>query len=552
MAATVGSLRVDLGLNSADFQAGMGKAEAAMSNFGRSAAAVGKATEAVGATSARVMARQVNLAFQLQDVGVSLAGGMNPLMVAAQQGSQILGIYGMGQGGLGAALRDLGSMATGLASKLWPVAAVLGVASAGIAAMTGEINKSAGATVGFGDVALATWQLFAEGVYGIVQPAIEAIGGWFSGLWGMIAPAIATAVNGIIGGFVGAFEAIKATWAQLPAALADLIYQAAESTVNGVISMIREVQVSINRFISEINTGLASVGSSVRVGGKMDLLGYADLGNPFAGAAASTGAAASSAFAGAQQDYLGGWASAVGERARANIAAAKTETEGLGGAARAANDNFKSLGDTALEVADTWTGDMKSAWSGLFSELKNGLLQGKDLWETFSKAAMGALDKITSKALDMAMNGIFDMLFGGFGTIGSGGVGIPKGGFIPGLTGPKLPSFAGGGFTGAGARSGGLDGKGGFLAMMHPNESVLDHNMQASRAGSASLVRVELSGDLEARILSQSAGQSVQIVQAAAPGIAEQGASGAGSKLAGGDFDRSMGRFGVAPQAKRR
>ena len=38
-----------------------------------------------------------------------------------------------------------------------------------------------------------------------------------------------------------------------------------------------------------------------------------------------------------------------------------------------------------------------------------------------------------------------------------------------------IPSFDGGGFTGYGSRSGGLDGKGGSLAMVHPNETVIDH-----------------------------------------------------------------------------
>lgn len=39
----------------------------------------------------------------------------------------------------------------------------------------------------------------------------------------------------------------------------------------------------------------------------------------------------------------------------------------------------------------------------------------------------------------------------------------------------KAQSFEGGGFTGSGSRSGGLDGKGGFMAMVHPNESIIDH-----------------------------------------------------------------------------
>jgi hypothetical protein len=38
-----------------------------------------------------------------------------------------------------------------------------------------------------------------------------------------------------------------------------------------------------------------------------------------------------------------------------------------------------------------------------------------------------------------------------------------------------LTPFEGGGFTGIGARTGGIDGRGGFPAILHPNESVVDH-----------------------------------------------------------------------------
>lgn len=38
-----------------------------------------------------------------------------------------------------------------------------------------------------------------------------------------------------------------------------------------------------------------------------------------------------------------------------------------------------------------------------------------------------------------------------------------------------VASFEGGGFTGFGARAGGIDNKGGRLAVLHPNETVLDH-----------------------------------------------------------------------------
>jgi len=51
-----------------------------------------------------------------------------------------------------------------------------------------------------------------------------------------------------------------------------------------------------------------------------------------------------------------------------------------------------------------------------------------------------------------------------------------------------VPSFDGGGFTGSGSRSGGMDGKGGFLSMLHPNETVIDHSQRKmSRGNSGSM-----------------------------------------------------------------
>lgn len=46
-------------------------------------------------------------------------------------------------------------------------------------------------------------------------------------------------------------------------------------------------------------------------------------------------------------------------------------------------------------------------------------------------------------------------------------------------------SFAGGGYTGAGPRSGGLDGMGGFPALLHPQETVIDH--ARGQTGSSSI-----------------------------------------------------------------
>jgi len=58
------------------------------------------------------------------------------------------------------------------------------------------------------------------------------------------------------------------------------------------------------------------------------------------------------------------------------------------------------------------------------------------------------------------------------------------------------PSFDGGGYTGNGSRSGGLDGKGGFWAMMHPQETVIDHTKSSGKGvsvGGSSNVTVNVS-----------------------------------------------------------
>ena len=49
-----------------------------------------------------------------------------------------------------------------------------------------------------------------------------------------------------------------------------------------------------------------------------------------------------------------------------------------------------------------------------------------------------------------------------------------------------MSDFEGGGYTGGGVRAGGMDGKGGFMAMVHPNETVIDHT-KGQRTGGATV-----------------------------------------------------------------
>lgn len=93
-----------------------------------------------------------------------------------------------------------------------------------------------------------------------------------------------------------------------------------------------------------------------------------------------------------------------------------------------------------------------------------GLITGT---KSLKDALSNVLDRIASKIADFAIDSLFAGLGNAFG--GSGGGGL-FGSFFS-----SIFSFDGGGFTGSGARSGGVDGKGGFPAILHPNETVVDH-----------------------------------------------------------------------------
>jgi hypothetical protein len=70
---------------------------------GQAADNVDKLGKRIGLTNNEM----VNLGYQLQDIGVSLAGGQNPFLVLLQQGGQIQGIYSRRGEGLGAVFSDI-------------------------------------------------------------------------------------------------------------------------------------------------------------------------------------------------------------------------------------------------------------------------------------------------------------------------------------------------------------------------------------------------------------------------------------------------------------
>lgn len=92
--------------------------------------------------------------------------------------------------------------------------------------------------------------------------------------------------------------------------------------------------------------------------------------------------------------------------------------------------------------------------------------------------------------------------------------------------------FEGGGYTGNGGRSGGMDGKGGFMAMLHPNETVIDHTK--GQGGGVTVVQnINVSTGVQQTVRAEIMTLMPQIAGAAKAAVAE-------AKMRGGGYAAAM------------
>jgi len=259
--------------------------------------------------------QMMNLGYQINDVGMTLATGMNPLTVLIQQGSQILQIYA-GQGGVRAAFSDISRMLVGIGKRLWPIA----VLAAGFGILTREINKTTDVSVTFMDTVKAVFQVLGRKIMDVIGGPLQwlkekfgevldfiaewfpkvmnaLIGGtraavrivaatWdllpdlFYDVWNTVRNTTLEFINGIVNlitqdllqgilrgvdkiiqAFVFAFEAIKIIWDQLPAIMADAIGAAVNFVLNGVENMVNASIAGINKLIEGLNALMEFVGA---------------------------------------------------------------------------------------------------------------------------------------------------------------------------------------------------------------------------------------------------------------------------------------------------
>jgi Lambda phage tail tape-measure protein (Tape_meas_lam_C) len=254
----------------------------------------------------------------------------------------------------------------------------------------------------------ASWAGLQATVHDAMQSAVEAVTGFG---------------NSAVGVFQGAYDAVKAIWGQLPGAIGDFAFQAANGLISGVEAMLNGVVTRINNFITGLNAALEllpdwAVGEGGARIGILDPVALGRIDNPFVGSAAAAGAAAAEAFAAAMdQTYLtapdlglNGMAEAATSRAEAYREAAgmladaaarpMQSWQALKEAVAAAGTEGEAALDGASDAADRLDASLTEAGraaGGAGAAAAEGAEAARTGWE----AAVAALADYAAKARDI-------------------------------------------------------------------------------------------------------------------------------------------------------
>lgn len=247
----------------------------------------------------------LNFSRQMADIGVTAAMGMNPLMIAIQQGPQlfdILQVAGARAGlGLRATFIATGAVIWTALAPILPIIAAIGAAAAvmggTLALATRSMNKEFGdLTVGMGlteeqlekvqnkgvtmgDVLTGTLKTITDEINNVIGPTIKKIGEWWDQTLDWVTKVMVNYYKVVVGGFLGAYRAISATWRQFPAMMGDAFTRSVNFVAEAVENMVNRVVDGYNKALPMlkalmvatgpagiINAARMKVGSHIRLG----------------------------------------------------------------------------------------------------------------------------------------------------------------------------------------------------------------------------------------------------------------------------------------------
>lgn len=538
----------------------------ALQQFQNQLAGVQRATQRMAPTSAswnrglsenRRAVQQ--LGFQMTDFTVQIAGGQNAMLAFIQQGGQMLQVFGPVGAVLATLLTVFGTLALVMIksgkslAELTPIVGVLTdelaflvtvfrmVTTGLIEGINLILNHLDVLLIAVGIVAgrwVASWLLATNAVRGFIltlamvgpmQTMVFALASAFATLRAVLITVLPYAVLLAVSFLIERFLALKVaagSWGETMKRLGEFVdavfmsmWKAAEAmgwAVEGVFNLIAAAAGDAIFWIADqwnglmtsmsggFNSMMEAVGIPIRMkvdppdwykSGKAGIERFRAASQYAFDAAAMYGAEAAAGI-GAAWDALAAGINDNPVDVRDWFGAGDTGKDGGGGGA----GKLKKEADEIKKIYDDLSKTISDSMLSGFKSVLNGTKSLKD-------AAIEMLNTVLDKVLDILLTPIFDNFAGS----------IAKG--IGSLFGFK--SFDGGGFTGGGSRTGGMDGKGGFMAMLHPNETVIDHTRGGrTGGGGGGVVRVmiEEAPGFATRVRTEAQGVAISTMQA---GLAE-------------------------------
>jgi hypothetical protein len=293
----------------------------------------------------------LNLSRQFTDIGVTAAMGMNPLMIAIQQGPQILDTFQMAAQRTGTSVKAVMLQAgaaiwTAMAPLLPFIAAAaaaaaviggsLALATRALNQEAGDLTEGLGLTadqlenvqnkgVTMGDVVVGSLRYLQDVIWDQIGPTVTKIGDWFSETMDRATRFAVDGIKIIGGAFLGTYRGITAIWGDLPAVIGDLAISAANATIRAVEDMLNKARVGINVVIMAAKE-LAKVNPAFSLANGLSPISAVDLGeisNQNAGAARRAGVRLAQEIAGGMADFSVGFDREVGRLGDSVVSAAQ-------------------------------------------------------------------------------------------------------------------------------------------------------------------------------------------------------------------------------------
>lgn len=453
-----------------------------------------------------------NIAAQFQDIGVTAAMGMNPMLIALQQGTQLAAVMNSMEAplkGLGEAFKQIVNPVSLLSIGLTALAVVglqmvdwTGVAESslnGLADIMNYVADNAGiVTSALAAVTVAITAFNKAAVFSTVTSGLKTMLTILTSLAGVVAAVLTSPITLTIAAVTGLTTVFIKFEDEINSFFGFDFVSVVKSAVNAMIGSFIAGFEAIWEGAKWVWDKIQSLwnGGEGPSGSLMDALnkGVDDaLGRDYIGAASDAVSSAATVASNKLREWSSGLREMSKEAKKAAQAWKDLNTEasrkiadlqleqGLIGAGtyestywktrqdliNQANDNNIQLTPDKLDTINQFAESTarlseknekltetyefaKSTTNSFFQDLRQGLMDGANAWETFGSAALNVLDSILSKMMDVGVDYLFQSMRGAgmFGGVNNVTGTAATGGNVTVMEGSYVGPFAkGGAFT---------------------------------------------------------------------------------------------------------